>query len=56
MGRGALVPACDYFQRLVPKEKGRTWVQAIGALEHRSDARDGTNVGKGIEVGNRQLM
>lgn len=56
MGQGALVPACDYFQRLVPKEKGRTWVQAIGALEQGSDVRDGTSVGKGIEVGNRQLM
>lgn len=26
------------------------------ALEHRSDARGGTSVGKGPEVGNRQLM
>lgn len=33
MGQGALVPACGYFQRLVSKERERTWVQAIEGSE-----------------------
>lgn len=58
-GTGCSGPGLWLFPEAGSKGQGKNlgagyWREWV--LEHRSDARGGTSMGKGTKVGNRQLM